>query len=115
MSSRLTLWTLLVLSCATPAAAQLASQTALVGTVTDSGNLVLHTDDDVEDPIPAFASDCLGGTGEECTGGTRIFSTVNPGISPLEESEPEESAFTLVDETPVTFEVWNPVRVTVIS
>jgi uncharacterized repeat protein (TIGR04052 family) len=69
------------------------------------GALVLHTDDEVEDPIPAFAADCLGGTGEECTGGTRIFSTVNPGISPLEESEPEESAFTLVDETPVTFEV----------
>ena len=37
MRSRLTLWALLGLSCATPAAAQLASQTALVGTVTDSG------------------------------------------------------------------------------
>src|SRR3954469_4177028 len=41
MRSRLALWALLVLSCATPAAAQLASQTALVGTVTDSGNLVV--------------------------------------------------------------------------
>ena len=41
MRSRLTLWALLGLSCATPAAAQLASQTALVGTVTDSGNLVV--------------------------------------------------------------------------
>src|SRR5580765_4959345 len=41
MRSRLALWTLLGLSCATPAAAQLASQTALVGTVTDSGNLVV--------------------------------------------------------------------------
>ncbi len=41
MRSRLTLWALLALSCATPAAAQLASQTALVGTVTDSGNLVV--------------------------------------------------------------------------
>ena len=39
MRSRLTLWALLGLSCATPAAAQLASQTALVGTVTDSGGL----------------------------------------------------------------------------
>jgi hypothetical protein len=36
MRSRLTLWALLGLSCAAPAAAQLASQTALVGTVTDS-------------------------------------------------------------------------------
>ena len=41
MRSRLTLWALLGLSCAAPAAAQLASQTALVGTVTDSGNLVV--------------------------------------------------------------------------
>ena len=41
MRSRLTLWALLGLSCATPAAAQLASQTALVGTVTDSSGSVL--------------------------------------------------------------------------
>ena len=41
MRSRLTLWALLGLSCATPAAAQLASQTALVGTVTDSGGAVV--------------------------------------------------------------------------
>ena len=41
MRSRLTLWALLILSCATPAAAQLASQTALVGTVTDSSGSVL--------------------------------------------------------------------------
>ena len=40
MRSRLTLWALF-LSCATPAAAQLASQTALVGTVTDSSGSVL--------------------------------------------------------------------------
>jgi hypothetical protein len=41
MRSRLTLWALLCLLCATPAAAQLASQTALVGTVTDSSGSVL--------------------------------------------------------------------------
>ena len=41
MRSRLTLWVLLGLFCASPAAAQLASQTALVGTVTDSGGAVL--------------------------------------------------------------------------
>src|SRR6185503_15852935 len=41
MRSRLALWALVGLSCATPAAAQLASQTALVGTVTDSGGAVL--------------------------------------------------------------------------
>jgi hypothetical protein len=41
MRSRLTLWALVGLLCATPAAAQLASQTALVGTVTDSSGSVL--------------------------------------------------------------------------
>jgi hypothetical protein len=41
MRSRLTLCVLLGLFCASPAAAQLASQTALVGTVTDSGGAVL--------------------------------------------------------------------------
>ena len=41
MRSRLTLCVLLGLSCAAPAAAQLASQTALVGTVTDSSGSVL--------------------------------------------------------------------------
>ena len=40
MRSRLTLWALLRLSRAMPAAAQLASQTALVGTVTDSSGSV---------------------------------------------------------------------------
>ena len=41
MRSRLTLSVLLGLFCASPAAAQLASQTALVGTVTDSSGSVL--------------------------------------------------------------------------
>ena len=41
MRSRLTLWVLVGLFCASPAAAQLASQTALVGTVTDSAGLVV--------------------------------------------------------------------------
>src|SRR5207247_1663646 len=41
MRSRLTLWVLAGLFCASPAAAQLASQTALVGTVTDSSGSVV--------------------------------------------------------------------------
>src|SRR5580765_1877092 len=41
MRSRLTLWALLGVLGATPAAAQLASQTALVGTVTDSSGSVV--------------------------------------------------------------------------
>ena len=41
MRSRLTLWVLLGLFCASPAAAQLASQTALVGTVSDSSGSVV--------------------------------------------------------------------------
>jgi hypothetical protein len=41
MRSRLTLCVLLCLSCVSPAAAQLASQTALVGTVTDGAGSVV--------------------------------------------------------------------------
>src|SRR5258708_9386366 len=41
MRSRLTLWALLALSCATPAAGQLGAETGLVGTVTDRGGAVL--------------------------------------------------------------------------
>ncbi len=41
MRNRLTLWVLVCLFCASPAAAQLASQTALVGTVSDSSGSVV--------------------------------------------------------------------------
>lgn len=71
----------------------------------NGGALVFHPEFDVADAIPAFLSDCLGGTGEECTGGTQVFTTVNPGIEPLAESEPDESLFTLAAETPVTLEI----------
>lgn len=69
-----------------------------------SGALVAHPEFDTDEPIPLPASACLGGTGDECTGGTRIFTAVNPGIEPLAESEPDESIYKLPDSVQVTLE-----------
>ena len=71
----------------------------------NGGALVAHPEFDTAEPIPASLADCLGGTGDECDGGTRIFTTVNPGIEPLAESEPDESLYALADGTPVTLQV----------
>ncbi len=70
-----------------------------------SGALVAHPEFDTTEAIPLFFDDCLGGEGEECTGGTRLYSAVNPGISPLEESEPDESIYALPEGVTVTLEV----------
>ncbi|MFN8644770.1 MAG: metallo-mystery pair system four-Cys motif protein [Candidatus Binatia bacterium] len=71
----------------------------------NGGALVAHPEFDTAMAIPAFLADCLGGTGEECDGGTRVFTTVNPGIEPLAASEPDESLFTLAGGTPVSLQV----------
>lgn len=71
----------------------------------DGGALVAHPAFDNAEPIPASFAECLGGTGDECDGGTRLFTTVNPGIEPLAESEPGESLYALADGTPVTLQV----------
>jgi len=69
------------------------------------GALVAHAEFDVNEAIPLFFSECLGGSGAECDGGTRLFSAVNPGISPLEASEPDESLYALAESTTVTLAV----------
>ena len=70
----------------------------------EAGSTVeLHAEFDTAEAIPASFAECLGGTGDECDGGTRIYTTVNPGLSPLEEDE--DSLFTLVDGARVTLEV----------
>src|SRR4029453_646920 len=69
------------------------------------GMLVAHPEFDVEEAIPLSFSQCFGGSGDECEGGTRLFSAVNPGLSPIEENEPAESLFTLADATQVTLEL----------
>lgn len=67
--------------------------------------LVLHPEFDDAAAIPVPFAECLGGSGDDCAGGTRLFSTVNPGLSPLAESRPDESLYTLADDTTVTLEV----------
>jgi len=69
------------------------------------GALVAHAEYDTATPIPLFFSDCFGGTGDECDGGQRLFTAVNPGISPIEASEPEESRYTVADGVPITLSV----------
>jgi uncharacterized repeat protein (TIGR04052 family) len=69
------------------------------------GALVAHAEFDVNEAIALFFSECLGGSGDECDGGTRLFSAVNPGIRPLDESEPDESLYALAESTTVTLAV----------
>jgi len=50
-------------------------------------------------------ADCVGGTGDECEGGTRVYSDTNPGFSPIAEDDAEQPIFTLPDGVPVTLEI----------
>lgn len=70
-----------------------------------TGTLVAHPEFDVGAAIPLFFAECLGGSGDYCTGGTQLFSAANPGLEPLEVAEPEESLFPLAADTPVTLTV----------
>ncbi|MBX3026822.1 metallo-mystery pair system four-Cys motif protein [bacterium] len=77
----------------------------VASTEENGGALLLHPEFDTSEAIPASLSDCLGGSDDECTGGTQVFTTVNPGIEPLAESEPDESLYALAADTPVTLEI----------
>jgi len=70
-----------------------------------SGQLIAHPEFDVTQPVPLFLAGCVNGTGDDCTGGTRLFSAGNPGFEPLDEAEPAESLFTVADGTVVTLEL----------
>ncbi|MEO8602607.1 MAG: MbnP family copper-binding protein [bacterium] len=73
---------------------------------TDGGGaLVAHAEFDTTQAVPLFFSECLGGTGAECDGGTRLFTAVNPGISPLDASEPDEAIYALGGGTVVSLAV----------
>lgn len=69
------------------------------------GALVAHAEFDTTAPIPLAFSDCFGGTGDDCAGGQRLFTAVNPGLSPLAESEPEQSRYTIAAGAPITLTV----------
>jgi len=78
----------------------------VVGSDADgAGALVAHPEFDAGQPIPLFYDDCLGGSDDDCSGGTRLYSAVNPGFSPLETSAPDEARYALAEGTTVTLEV----------
>jgi uncharacterized repeat protein (TIGR04052 family) len=89
---------------------RLASDTAAGGhlevgvasNAASGGTLVPHEDFDITQPFPVPFNECFGGTGVNCDGGMRNFTTVNPGFVPLADAEPEESSYPLADGTAVT-------------
>ncbi len=55
--------------------------------------------------IPLFFNTCFGSEDEDCHGGTALYSSVNPGIEPLAEDDPQASLYTVAEGTPVSLEV----------
>lgn len=61
----------------------------------------------VSDMPVAFvvASACLGGTGDECEGGTVVYTGTSPGFDTLEENDPNAPIYQLPDGVEVTIEL----------
>ena len=61
----------------------------------------------VSDMPVAFvvASACLGGTGDECEGGTVVYTGTSPGFDTLEEDDPNAPIYQLPDGVEVTIEL----------
>src|SRR6185369_13435023 len=72
---------------------------------TEPGAGTLTYDDEFDGEVPVFFSQCLGGTGPDCTGGSRVFTGVTVGFEPAEEDEPEQPLFVLEDGVTLTLEV----------
>ncbi len=72
---------------------------------TQAGGGQLTTDFDFSKALPLFLNECLDGVGDQCTGGTALYTSVNPGIEPLEESDPGASLYVLDEGTPVSIEI----------
>ncbi len=88
-----------------------------IGAVEDGGG-VLDAEFDYDRAIPLFFDTCLGGSGDDCLGGVRLYSAVNPGFVALGHDhgdasvsghghggEHEDSLFPLTDGTAVSLEV----------
>jgi hypothetical protein len=58
---------------------------------TDDGSGALDAEFEYDRPVSLFFDTCLGGSGEECTGGVRLYSAVNPGLVALGHSHEDES------------------------
>lgn len=70
-----------------------------------AGGGELHAHYEFEPPIPLPFSECLGGSGANCEGGTALYLAGNPGLDSTEEDMPEESLYTLTDGTAVRFTI----------
>lgn len=65
----------------------------------------MAADFDFSEVIEVAFSQCFGGTGTDCAGGVRLYSTEEPGFAVLSVSEPEESFYALRDGVEVELEV----------
>ncbi len=72
---------------------------------TAEGSGALATHKEFEGDIPLYLTQCFNGQGDDCEGGTALYSAGSPGVEGLEENDPEESLFVLDDDTPITLEV----------
>lgn len=85
--------------------AQSTSKIKIAANADGGGALVAHPEFDVAQPIPLFFAECFGGTGDDCSGGMRLFSAANPGLEPLDSAEPDQSLYTVADGTAITLAV----------
>jgi len=70
----------------------------IVGSSADgSGSLQIAADSIATIEVPF--DQCVGGTGDECTGGTKLYVANSPGFESLESSEPDHGIFALPDGT----------------
>ena len=53
-----------------------------------AGGGKLTAEFDFDRAIALFFDECLGGSGDDCEGGTLLYSAANPGFSALESDEP---------------------------
>jgi hypothetical protein len=72
---------------------------------TEQGGGRLAAELEFDGPIALFFNECIGGEGDHCEGGTILYTAGGPGLSPVEEDDPDASRFTLEDGTPVRLEL----------
>jgi len=96
--------TFTVAATATPTPPPEEHSEVLIGS-DEAGGGRLKAEYEFDQPVHASFSACLGGTGEDCTGGISVYSVVSPGFDSLEEDEPEASHFTLADGAEITLTI----------
>ncbi len=81
---------------------------------TEDGGGALAAGFDYERPISLFFNSCIGGEGDECSGGIRLYSAPNPGFVPhahgheaagVSGTGHEDELFELADDTAISIEI----------